>query len=222
MSEPLLGRPWAGQWYLLRINTTGGEVSWENIFALRLAKMRDLAVQEERTILIRQDRPVQSDKLEEACVTEEELRSGLSLADAMAQLMELAEDTPVILWTWHDIDFLLMVGRLCGLDIESKSHLSWMALSSLRALVLSYTGRSVYQHRVYERIRSIGELPGAPKNTWLLKPYAMTRFIFEELTNRYGVNDMAGYHKLCGLRPEDAPLLFDFRAFHLMGLTGRL
>ena len=222
MSEPLLRRPWTGEWYLLRINTTGGEVSWESILALRLAKMRDLAVQEEQTILIRQDRPVRPDKLKETGVTEEELRNGVSLAEAMKQLTELAENTPVIFWTWHELDFLLMAGRLCGLDLETKSRIGWVALSSLKALVLSYTGKSAYQHRVYERIRSIGGLSGAPgEGSWLLKPYATTRFIFEELTNRYGVNDMAGYHKLCGLRPEDAPLLFDFGVFHSMGLTGR-
>ena len=181
---------WQDRWWLLDVETSGLHPQEDDIIALYLACMENFAVDEERTILVRPQKPLEPRIERLTGISNQDLEQGIPLEDAMRQLKELEGENFLI----HDRNFTLpFLKRVCAqCHIEYKP--SCVLLDRLAVLLL----RGPDHRRLSLKIRNLlDKLPDPPndwanvppKNRYLTELYQLALALFGKSTVEYDVHD---------------------------------
>lgn len=181
---------WQDRWWLLDVETSGLHPPEAEIIALYLARMEDLAVVEERVILVRPLKPLEPRIERLTGISNQDLEHGIALEDAMRQLKELEGENFLIHDYGFDLPFLERASARCHLAYKPQCVL----LDRLAVLLL----RGPDHRRISLKTRNLLERlpdppaswPDVPPNTPALKDlYRLALALFGKLAVEYNVHN---------------------------------
>ena len=162
-----------GCWWLLDVETSGLDRERDSVIALRLARLEQLKAVEERTILIRPEKPLTPWAEKLTGISNWDLEQALPLEDALVQL-EAVRGCSLFLDRGFTRPFLESAYGRCGREFS----LCYLALDCLleQLGIPSRQGNRKLLEALPSPPRSWPDTP--PKDTELARLYQLTRAIF--------------------------------------------